>query len=153
MSCTVHVHVVALCLKKISHVKESINNTVLIEQLSNEMNPLKKTYVNWQIYLDPTKMKSVLLINCYWGSSGRAKTSLHFFLPTTLETVISRITLQTNLPTSKHFKGDGIRTSLSFLQSTRIMPIGLCSKMPTACWCSLLYLSNDSEKKETSKFK
>lgn len=90
MSCTVHV--VALCLKKIWNVKESINNTVLIEQLSNEMNPFQKTYINWQIYLDPRKMKSVLLINCYWGSSGRAKTSLHFFLPTTLETVISRIT-------------------------------------------------------------
>ena len=54
-------------------------------------------------------------------------------------------------PTSKHLSGDGIRTSLSFLQSTRIMPIGLCSKMATACSCSLLYFSSDSEKKTTSK--
>ena len=53
--------------------------------------------------------------------------------------------------TSKHLSGDGIRTSLSFLQSTSIMPMDLCSRMPTACSCSLLYFSSDSEKKLTSK--
>ena len=54
--------------------------------------------------------------------------------------------------TSKHLSGDGIRTSLSFLQSTSIIPMDLCSKMPTACSCSLLYFSSDSEKKLTSKY-
>ena len=54
--------------------------------------------------------------------------------------------------TSKHLSGDGIRTSLSFLQSTSIIPMDLCSRMPTACSCSLLYFSSDSEKKLTSKY-
>ena len=53
--------------------------------------------------------------------------------------------------TSRHLRGEGMRTSFSILQSTRIIPMGLFSKILTACPCSLLYLFKDTEKNSTAK--
>lgn len=56
-----------------------------------------------------------------------------------------------SLITSRHFSGDGINTSLSFLRSQSIIPIGFRSWIATAWSCSLLYLSSDVAKNSTSK--